>query len=233
MTSPVHDAASLKNAAQRLMDNMTGLDADAVHEPSLLPGWTRGHVLAHLSRNADALVNVLDGEPMYASGETREADIRRDAPRPLAAQLEDLRTSSARLDERFAAFGEADWERPVTLRNGVTDIAANVPFRRWIEIELHHVDLGVGYTLDDLPGSFTDRELANMATRFSGHPDIPVAVELRSEDGRRWHTGAAEPGPDGPLVVAGSPVALVGWLTGRTRGSGLSARGSLPALPAL
>ena len=41
--------------------------------PSLLPGWTRAHVLAHVAGNADALVNLLTwartGEetPMYAS----------------------------------------------------------------------------------------------------------------------------------------------------------------------
>ncbi|MEV0474381.1 maleylpyruvate isomerase N-terminal domain-containing protein, partial [Streptomyces prunicolor] len=29
----------------------------SVAEPSRLPGWSRGHVLAHLARNADALVN--------------------------------------------------------------------------------------------------------------------------------------------------------------------------------
>jgi DNA-binding CsgD family transcriptional regulator len=33
-------------------------DAEA-REPSLLPGWTRGHVLTHVARNADALTNLL------------------------------------------------------------------------------------------------------------------------------------------------------------------------------
>ena len=30
-------------------------------QPSLLPGWTRGHVLNHLARNADAMVRTLSG----------------------------------------------------------------------------------------------------------------------------------------------------------------------------
>lgn len=65
-------------------------DADLV-EPSLLPGWTRGHVLAHLSRNADSLVNLLlwartgIETPQYASQFLREADIEAGAPRPCAS----------------------------------------------------------------------------------------------------------------------------------------------------
>ncbi|NGO68396.1 maleylpyruvate isomerase family mycothiol-dependent enzyme [Streptomyces boncukensis] len=228
MTSPAHDVELLRTATDRLLSAAGALDPAAVTEPSLLPGWTRGHVLAHVARNADALINVLDGRPMYAGAEVRDGDIERDAPRPLAVQLDDFRTSAERLDTRFAA--ETAWDRTVELRNGVRDTAGSVPFRRWIEVELHHVDLGIGYGLADLPGAFVDRELANMARRFSGHAQVPEAVELRVEDGRVLRTGAAE---GEPVVVAGSATALVGWLTGRTSGSGLSARGPLPELPSL
>ncbi|WP_432107302.1 maleylpyruvate isomerase family mycothiol-dependent enzyme [Streptomyces sp. AA1529] len=232
-TTPVHDTELLRSATGHLLAAAARLTAAGAAEPSHLPGWTRAHVLTHLARNADALVNVLAGEPMYASAEARDADIAHGAGRSPEVLADDVRTSAARLERAFAALGDEEWNGTVTLRNGVTDLASSLPFRRWIEIELHHVDLAVGYTLEDLPGAFVDRELANMARRFAGHPDIPVAVELRAEDGRSWRTGAAEPGAEGPFVVAGSPVALVGWLTGRTNGSGLSARGSLPALPAL
>ena len=233
MTTPAHDAALVRTATEALLSAVSTLDAAAVGEPSQLPGWTRGHVLAHLARNADALVNVLAGKPMYVSAEARDADIEAGAPRPLAEHIDDVRTSASRLESAFAALGEDDWKRTVTLRNGVTDLASGIPFRRWIEVELHHVDLGIGYGLDDLPGAFLDRELANMAKRFLGHPDVPEAIELRAEDGRTWRTGATTAPEEGPFVVFGSPEALVGWLTGRTTGSGLSARGSLPKLPAL
>ncbi|WP_326691232.1 MULTISPECIES: maleylpyruvate isomerase family mycothiol-dependent enzyme [unclassified Streptomyces] len=233
MTTPTHDAELVRTATEHLLSATVKLDPSAIAEPSQLPGWTRGHVLAHLARNADALVNVLAGKPMYASAEARDADIERGAPRTLDDQVDDVRTSASRLESAFASLGEEDWARTVTLRNGVTDLASSLPFRRWIEVELHHVDMGIGYKLEDLPGSFLDRELTNMAGRFLGHPDVPVAVELRAEDGRTWRTGAREAGEEGLLVVVGGPVALVGWLTGRTTGSGLSASGSLPPLPAL
>src|SRR5690606_11404990 len=141
-----HDLELVQAATDRLLTAVGALDDAAVTQSSRLPGWTRGHVLAHLSRNADALVNVLEGRPMYISGQAREADIEAGAPRPLDEQLADLRGSAERF--RRAAAAPQDWSRTVELRNGVTDQAARVPFRRWIEVELHHVDLGIGYELE-------------------------------------------------------------------------------------
>ncbi|OEU88714.1 mycothiol maleylpyruvate isomerase [Streptomyces abyssalis] len=230
---PVADAAALRAATGRLLAEVEQLDDATAAKPSLLPGWTRGHVLAHLARNADALVNVFAARPMYASAESRDGDIERDAGRSVAEHLADLRESATRLDGAFAAQSDAAWERTVELRNGVTDRAYSLPFRRWIEVELHHVDLGIGYAMDDLPATFIERELANMARRFSGHPGIAAPIELRTEDGVSWRTGAAGDDSAKTVVVAGTPTALVAWLTGRSSGTGLSARDPLPELPAL
>lgn len=204
------------------------LDNAAVAEPSRLPGWSRGHVLAHLARNADALVNVLEGRPMYPDAAVRDADIERDAPRPLDVHLADLRESAA----RFQAAGAvpADWSRTVELRNGVTDEAARVPFRRRAEVELHHVDLGIGYELEDLPEDFVARQTDFLAERFAGHPDVAPA---RLTDGTHaWRTGREADAPE--VAVTGAPADLLGWLTGRRDGSGLTVTGGpLPALPPL
>lgn len=240
---PAADLAAVTTATDRLAHTAAELDADDLGAASLLPGWTRGHVLTHLSRNADALVNVLAGRPMYASDTARDDDIEAGAGRPPAAQLSDLRESAERLRRAADRFAGSDWERTVALRNGVTDTAGSVPFRRWVEVELHHVDLGTGRTVGDLPGAFTDRALDYLTRRFHGHAQVS-ALELRAEDGRSWHTGRAPDRSgntpsgaglaDGRLVVAGPSHALVGWLTGRTTGSGLHTGGAeLPVLPPL
>lgn len=228
--APADDCNALRDATTRLLESVAKLDDGDVAEPSRLPGWTRGHVLAHLARNSDALLNVLAGRPMYVSAEARDADIEEGAPRPAAEQMEDVAVTALRLDGAFDAQpeGDAGWQRKVELRNGVMDVVANIPWRRWIEVELHHVDLRVGYELGDLPAEFVDREIANMTKRFSGHPDLAVGVELRAEDGRSWRTGAAE---GEPVVVSGLPVALMGWITGRADGADLSASADLPVLP--
>ncbi|MGW2774050.1 maleylpyruvate isomerase family mycothiol-dependent enzyme [Streptomyces olivaceoviridis] len=228
MMDHAHDLACVREATNRLLNAVTAMDNASLAEPSRLPGWSRGHVLAHLARNADALVNVLQGRPMYASAEARDADIERDAPRPLEVQITDVRESAA----RFQAAGEApaDWTRTVELRNGVTDSASRVPFRRWGEVELHHVDLGTGYELEDLPAEFLERETGFLTERFCGHPDVPAT---RVTDGTRaWTTGRAadEPG----ITVTGRPADLVGWLAGRRDGAALEVRGgTLPKLPPL
>ncbi|MGW7257789.1 maleylpyruvate isomerase family mycothiol-dependent enzyme [Streptomyces sp. NPDC054834] len=229
MIDHTRDLASVREATERLLSAAGRLDNAAVTEPSRLPGWTRGHILAHLARNADALVNVLEGRPMYESADARDADIERDAPRPLDIQLADLRKSAARFQETGAAL--ADWSRTVELRNGVTDAAARVPFRRWNEVELHHVDLGIGYELEDLPAEFAEREIGFLAERFGGHKDVP-STGLRTDDGRIWTTGGGAEG--GPIGIEGSAAELLGWLAGRRDGSGLAVKGgALPSLPPL
>ncbi|MGP4004640.1 maleylpyruvate isomerase family mycothiol-dependent enzyme [Streptomyces sp. 8N706] len=236
-TDQVRDTAAVQEATDRLLASVRKLGDADLREPSLLPGWSRGHVLAHLARNADALVNVLDAArtgthiPMYASAEARGADIERGADRPLSVQIEDLLAGTDRFNTAAAALHPEAWEATVTLRNGVTDRAFRVPFRRLVEIELHHVDLGVGYTVEDLPASFVDRDLDYVAgERFAGRSDVP-ALLITADDGRSWRTGRTD---GDPVAVAGPATALLGWLTGRGDGSRLETRGSaLPDLPPL
>ncbi|USQ87668.1 maleylpyruvate isomerase family mycothiol-dependent enzyme [Streptomyces phaeoluteigriseus] len=228
MIDHAHDLASVRDATERLLTAVAELDNASVTQSSRLPGWSRGHVLAHLARNADALVNVLQGRPMYVDATLRDADIERDAPRALHVQLADLRDSAARFQEAGAA--PADWSRTVELRNGVTDSAARVPFRRWAEVELHHVDLGIGYELEDLPKEFVVREIDFLTERFGGHTDVPPT---RLTDGTRaWRTGQEADSPE--VTVTGSGADLLGWLAGRRDGSPLTVDGGpLPALPPL
>ncbi|MEU7012985.1 maleylpyruvate isomerase family mycothiol-dependent enzyme [Streptomyces sp. NPDC046385] len=230
MIDHVRDLTSVREATDRLLDTAASWDNAALAEPSRLPGWSRGHVLAHLARNADALVNVLRGLPMYEDGATRDADIERDAGRPLDVQLADLRATA----ERFQAVCEepAAWDRTVELRNGVTDSASRVPFRRWVEVALHHVDLDAGYELADLPEEFQLREIDFLADRWSGRPEVPP-VTLRTPDGTdRGRTGGTE---GAPVTVTGSLDELLGWLAGRGgKGAALVTEGGpLPQLPPL
>ncbi|MDX3230971.1 maleylpyruvate isomerase family mycothiol-dependent enzyme [Streptomyces sp. ME19-01-6] len=250
MTDYARDAAAVRGATDRLMTSVSRLNETAVSEPSLLPGWTRGHVLAHLARNADALVNLLtwartgDPTPMYPSEDARDSEIEDAATRPLPVHLDDLRTSAFRFNAAAAALPADRWSYEVTMRRGVVEQAGRLPFRRLVEVELHHVDLGVGYTLADLPAAFVEEELDFLTERFAGHSGVPP-LRLVSRAGAAGvrHTGRA--GGNGEhlpavaqgeprLTVEGSPAALLGWLTGRADGADLSCPDApLPALPPL
>ena len=49
------------SAHQALLETISDLNDDDCRAPSLLEGWTRGHVLTHLARNADSHVRLLEG----------------------------------------------------------------------------------------------------------------------------------------------------------------------------
>jgi maleylpyruvate isomerase len=102
---PLALGADLDRADARLLKTVEGYDDTAISGPSLLPGWTRGHVVTHLARNADSYVNLLTWArtgvetPQYPHPVRREVDIDAGAVRPPAEQLADLRAAT----ERFAA----------------------------------------------------------------------------------------------------------------------------------
>jgi maleylpyruvate isomerase len=228
---PARDAASVREATEQLLVSVTALAPSALAEPSLLPGWTRGHVLIHIARNADSYVNLLTwartGEetPQYASLESRDRDIEEGAGRPLSELLDELRISADRLAYAIEETPPQSWAAQVAMRSGLVIAAAEIPYRRLIEVLLHHVDLGIGYTCADLPEDFAVRELANVIDGLSGHEGV-AAVRLHDTDsGEKWTIGAANE-PD--LTVSGPRTALLGWVTGRSKGEGLT---PLPALP--
>jgi maleylpyruvate isomerase len=222
-------------ATARLLATARGLDDEAVASSSLLPGWTRGHVLTHLARNADSLVNLLTWArigveiPQYASREQRDADISRGAPRPAAAQLDDLTAAC----ESFAASAmhmpaEA-WSVGVTWLSGLQAPAARVIWARLLEVEIHHVDLTAGYAPTDWPEAFTLRLLRSAVRDFGERRDGPRVVIRAPEVGHDLPVGERTAAP----MVIGPASAAAAWLIGRSPGAGLALEpdGPLPAVP--
>ena len=86
-------------AHQRLLGALENLTDGDCRQDSLLPNWSRGHVLTHLSRNADSHVNLLQaavrGEVgnQYVSVEQRNGDIESGATRSAEELVMDLRLS--------------------------------------------------------------------------------------------------------------------------------------------
>jgi maleylpyruvate isomerase len=231
---PVNDAAALRTATAELLEAVAALDPASLAEPSLLPGWSRGHLLTHLSRNADAVVNLLTwartGEetPMYGPGDARERDIEAGSGRPLEEQLADLRTSAERLDATIDSLPPQAWAAQVSVRGKVLPAAA-LPARRLTEIHLHRVDLGTGYTCADAPRDWVERELDRVLDRLTGQEGV-AAVRLRDTgSGATWLIGAADR-PE--ATVEGDAAALLTWVTGRGEGEGLRVDPDLP-LPVL
>ncbi|BCB83456.1 maleylpyruvate isomerase family mycothiol-dependent enzyme [Phytohabitans suffuscus] len=227
----------LDRATDRLLRTAAALDGAAVAGPSLLPGWTRGHVLTHLARNADSYLNLLTWArtgvrtPGYPSAEAREAGIRDGAARPLAEQLEDLRAASARLAGAAAEMPADAWGALVERTGGRKAPAATCVWGRLREVEVHHVDLDAGYKAGDWPDAFSQHLLREVVSDLSSASGVTPLVLRPTELEHDLTIGQVE--QDTP-VVAGPAYELAAWLAGRSSGVDLDAapEGPLPTPPA-
>jgi maleylpyruvate isomerase len=236
-TDPLGLTEDVQRSTARLLATAGTLDDEALAGPSLLPGWTRGHVLTHLARNTDGAVNLLIWArtgvetPQYASLEQRAADIEAGAGRDAATQLADLRAACDRLTEAIDAMPAEAWSNTIRWIHGREAPAAEVMWRRMRELEIHHVDLAAGYTAADWPDSFNQRLARELARDFTARADGIRVVVRSPEVGHDLIFGDATTEP----VVSGPLWATVAWLTGRSAGGGLgvSPPGPLPYVPPL
>lgn len=220
-------------ATDRFTASVAGLDAAALRGPSLLPGWTRGHVVAHAARNAHALANVLrtaaggPPTPMYPSVEARNAAIEEGSTRSPDVLLREVTESAAAYADAARAVPDDRLDREVEW------IGRFLPARlalggRLREVEFHHVDLDAGYIPADWDADFVVRELGVAAEALAARPEAPAVLLVATDVEVPWRIAGA--GPE--RAVTGPSRALLAWLAGRSAGHGLQADGgALPTLP--
>jgi maleylpyruvate isomerase len=154
-------------AHRALLRTVSGLTDDRAHGACLLPGWTVGHLLTHVARNADShtrmLSAALEGEVVaqYAGGtEQRADDIAAGADRAAPELVADVEMSAAALEAVWTRMTPTAWAGHGRNADGRSWPCVAMPFHRWREVEVHHVDLGLGYTAADWPETYVRRELA-------------------------------------------------------------------------
>lgn len=182
MDKPLVEIDGCRDAHRRLRAVIGGLDESDVERPSELPGWSVGHVLSHLARNAEAMCRRIEGAikseviEQYAGGPAgRTAEIEHGATRPAGEIRDDVVSWSMRLDELFESIDDEVWSRPVRTVAGSEHQVALFPFRRWREVEVHLVDLGLGMSPTDWPEGLVDRALPRL---IAGLPERVDQREL-------------------------------------------------------
>ena len=196
------DAVLTSHAA--LVAHLSALDPVDPASPSLLPAWTVGHVLSHLARNADGIVNVMSGGPQYADGfEGRAAEIEAGASRAWDALVDDVELTCAAVAEAFARCD--DWTGAATMLAGDRPMAM-VPFLRQREVEVHRADLGLGYSFADMPARYLRKELRTMEMLWRARKPMGMT-------------------PLPPAALALPPPTRLAWLMGRVEVDGLSPAG--------
>lgn len=224
--------AALAAHTDRLLATARTLDDPAAD--SLCDGWTRGHVLTHVARNAEAIDRLaqwaMDGErrDMYPGGtRARDAEIEAGAGRPLADLVEDVRSTAEALApvlERLATAPRA--VEHVEMRGGLAVSPDVLPLLRLREVVFHHVDLAAGFTFADLEPELARRFVDDAVTRLrAAAPDL--ALSLRSDEGDTWRLGAED--ATDAADVTGPLAGLLLWLARRDP-SGVRSE-HLPELP--
>jgi maleylpyruvate isomerase len=184
------------------------------------------HLLAHVARNADALVNLLTWArtgtetPMYPSQEVRDRDIERSAGQEPQALRADVLGSTARLAAAVREMPAHAWTAPVRTFAGRQVPASEVIWMRCREVWVHAVDLGTGVGFDEIPDDVLAALVDDAFRMWDVRDEVPDVVVFAGD--REWGTGA--------LAVSGSLAEVTAWLTGRSSGEGLSADGPLPQL---
>lgn len=215
MTSitPENLLAELRRAAVVVTGIAAGLDDAAVAAPSELPGWTRGHVLAHITGIANAMARQVEyatrGErvELYDGGfENRNRAIE------LAAghSAEQHRAAvGAAIDRALAAFGSLDetgWRAPITFRDGVV---LDGGLALWRELTIHATDLGTGRGPETWSRPFCEHLFDFLAARvpegqrFVLQPLGLPSVAIGAPGGRS-------------TAINGMLTDIAAWLAGRT-----------------
>jgi maleylpyruvate isomerase len=221
-----------------IMDAAQLTDAD-VREPSLLPGWTRGHVLTHLARNAEGGVRLLgwarSGVPSYEypSVAARAAAIEEGAGRPAAVLVADLRATASALAVAPAQMPPGAWQNLITWTTGQQTPAEMVPRYRLAEVLIHHVDLGIGFGPGSWPAAFVHEMLDLVVQTVNDRSLAPLMARLDAVDTDRSFQLSS--GAEDAAQISGTEAELLAWLLSRSGGAGLARdnRGPLPPIPSI
>jgi maleylpyruvate isomerase len=246
---PAGDLEGLRAATRRLLRTVDALTDDGAREPSRLPEWNRAEVLTHVARNADGIRGMLDaaarGEvaAMYPSVEARAAGIAAGRDEPAAFVRTDLRRACDALMESFTALPDDAWDRV-----GVASVKRTMRELAWVrlrEVEVHHVDLGLGYEPSDWPVHFVSRALdevfSTLGSRASGGRPLGDATYriVSTDHETAWRVTLRDDdvlvGPDDRSPVEGEARGwgcdVLAWMYGRdARGAGVTASGDLTVL---
>jgi maleylpyruvate isomerase len=213
-----------EKAEEHLATAMGRLVDEEFDEPSLLPGWTRRHVLAHVARNADAMVNLLTWArtgvetPAYPSDEARDQGIEETAKQTPQEMRADVLGGTLRFAEAVRTMRPHDWVAQVRARQGHAISATDVVWMRCRECYVHSIDLHTGVEWTEIPDDVLAGIVDEVFRAWSRNDNVPDVTIFVGE--RDWGNGS--------LAVQGRLPDVAAWVTGRSNGDGLRADGPLP-----
>jgi maleylpyruvate isomerase len=189
-------------------------------DASLLPGWSRRHLVAHVGYNARAVARLVTWvatsveTPMYSSPQARQEEIELGATQRPDALRSLCEHAAIDLDVRWRDLPDDRWTEKVVTAQGRTVPVSETLWMRSREVWLHAVDLGVGERIAEIPEGVQERLLGDIVTMWEKRDELDgLALSSSRRDGSVRSFGAnGRPSAkvSGPLPV------LVAWASGRT-----------------
>lgn len=200
--------------------------------PSLLPGWSRRHVIAHVGYNARALTRLLEWActgvetPMYSSADQRRDEIDYDATLSPVALRHLVAHSNVHLNVQWLDLPAKSWQAQVRTAQGRTVPAAETPWMRTREVWIHAVDLDNGGSFTDFPPELVDALTADVLATWQRRDTTPN-VRLVPTD----RPTADPPAPNADTVLQGTAADLLRWAAGRGARRIVASSGTTPEPP--
>jgi maleylpyruvate isomerase len=170
-----------RSSHQRFVSGVARLHDDDLRASSELPRWSRRHVVAHVINKTRAHVWLFGGP---ASGEVRQlyppghdSDLAAEAAASRSASdlRDDVHDAFGLLETAWDALDDSLWDHESVMTLGRRRSMSEIVSHHLRDVEVHHVDLAIGYDTSDWPALFVEGELTR---RLDGLPDRADHAEL-------------------------------------------------------
>ncbi|MDR6558659.1 maleylpyruvate isomerase [Arthrobacter pascens] len=184
---------------------------------TLLPGWTRRHLVAHVGYNARAVARLIEWAatgvetPMYASTAARSHEIDFGATLSPTALRNLFDHSAVHLNVEWRDLPADAWHHKVKTAQGRTVPAEETVWMRTREVWVHAVDLDNGAAFTDIPAPVLTRLLKDITAAWHTRgTDAGLLIKVTGTDLTFGDTPA-----ENPTVITGPLAAVAQWATGR------------------
>ena len=177
---PDHVVDACRSSHQRLLAGVAPLSDEKLRAPSALPGYSRGHVVAHVINKTTAHILLFEGarvgeeRRLHPDGHNADVAANAGARRSAPELRADLAQSFEELEAAWDALDDSQWNRQAIMTAGPRTMVEIVE-HHLRDVEVHHVDLDIGYRPSEWPRTFVERELVK---RLRGLPDRADHADL-------------------------------------------------------
>lgn len=211
-TDLVHDAETLgwllqaRRGTAYFARKLNEIDDLALSEPSLLPGWTRKHLVAHVGYNARALARLVEWAgtgvetPMYPSPSARNTEIALGATLSPLALRNLFEHAAIHLNVEWRDLPDDRWNYEVRTVQGRAVPVAETVWLRIREVWIHAVDLANGARFADIPDVVLERLRVEIAHSWQTRGETFTVPEGNLADQVQWMSGRG-----GALRALGTP----------------------------